>query len=138
MIGLVLLISVVVMYGILDGKGFAAYSSVLHMTMCVIVGLYIMLLVRYIHIVLSPLMFITVYIMYVISGSRFYLKSGIIILILWIVNFRLPFFRSFFSEVYVMQYGSVIVLVLIMIYLIVGYVMMKSLNIDGKGLFYIP
>jgi len=54
------------------------------------------------------------------------------------VNFGLPFLGSFFSEVYVMQYGSVIVLILITIYLIVGYVMMKSLNMDGKGLFYIP
>jgi len=76
------LISVVIIYGIVDRKGFAAYSSVLHMTMCVIIGLYVILLVRYIHIVLSPLMFITVYIMYMISGSRFYMKSGIVILML--------------------------------------------------------
>jgi len=36
------------------------------------------------------------------------------------------------------QYGSVIVLILVTMYLIVGYVMMKSLNIDGKRLFYMP
>lgn len=138
MIRLVLLMSVVVMYGVIDGKGFAAYSSVLHMTICVVIGLYIILLVRYMHIVLSPLIFMTVYIIYVISGSRFYLKSGIMILILWIINFGLPFLGSFFSEVYVMQYRSVIILILILMYLMVGYVMMKSLNMDGKGLFYIP
>jgi len=74
--------SVIVIYSVVDGKGFAAYSSVLHMTICVIVGLYVILLVGYIHIVLSPLIFMTVYITYMISGSRFYLKSGIVILIL--------------------------------------------------------
>lgn len=137
-IRVIMIISVVVIYGIIDRKGFAAYSSVLHMTLCVVVGLYIMLLIGYIHIVLSPLIFITVYIIYVISGSRFYIKSGVIILILWMVNFGLPFLGSFFSEVYVMQYGSIIVMVLVVIYLIVGYVIMKSLNMDGKGLFYIP
>jgi len=46
--------------------------------------------------------------------------------------------RSFFSEVYVIQYGSMMIIVLVVIYLMVGYVIMKSLNIDRKGLFYIP
>jgi len=78
----VLLMSVIVMYSVVDGKRFAAYSSVLHMTICVVVRLYVILLVGYMHIVLSPLMFITVYMMYVISGSRFYLKSGVLILVL--------------------------------------------------------
>lgn len=138
MIRTIILMSVIVIYGIVDGKGFAAYSSVLHITLCVVLGLYIIILVRYMHIVLSPLIFITVYIMYNISGSRFYIKSGVIMLILWIINFGLPFLRSFFSEVYVMQYGSMIVMVLISIYLIVRYVIMKSINSDGKGLFYMP
>jgi len=78
----VLLMSVIVICSVVDGKSFAAYSSVLHMTMCVIVRLYIILLVGYMHIVLSPLIFITVYMIYVISGNRFYLKSGIVILVL--------------------------------------------------------
>lgn len=76
------MMSVVVMYGVVDGKRFAAYSSVLHMTLCIVLRLYIIILVRYIHIVLSPLIFITVYIIYNLSGSRFYLKSGILMLIL--------------------------------------------------------
>jgi len=74
--------SVMVIYSVVDRKRFAAYSSVLHMTICVVVRLYVILLVGYMHIVLSPLMFITVYMMYVISGSRFYLKSGVLILVL--------------------------------------------------------
>jgi len=79
---LLVLMSAVVIINVIDGKGFAAYSSVLHISLCVIFGLVLMLLVRYIHIVLSPLMFITVYIGYVVSGSRFYLKIGLIIIVL--------------------------------------------------------
>merc|ERR1712157_9966 len=79
---LLVLMSAVVIINVIDGKGFAAYSSVLHMSLCVIFGLVLMLLVGYIHIVLSPLMFITVYIGYVISGSRFYLKIGLIMMVL--------------------------------------------------------
>lgn len=82
MVGTIILMSVVIIYEIVDGKSFAAYSSVLHITLCVVLGLYVMILVRYIHIVLSPLMFITVYIIYNLSGSRFYMKSRIIIIIL--------------------------------------------------------
>jgi len=138
MVGTIILMSVVIIYEIVDGKSFAAYSSVLHITLCVVLGLYVMILVRYIHIVLSPLMFITVYIIYNLSGSRFYMKSRIIIIILWVINFGLPFLRSFFSEVYVIQYGSVMVIILVNIYIIVGYAIMKSINLDRKGLFYIP
>jgi len=81
-VGLLVLMSAVVIISVVDGKGFAAYSSVLHISLCVIFGLVLMLLVGYIHIVLSPLMFITVYIGYVVSGSRFYLKMGLIIIVL--------------------------------------------------------
>lgn len=82
MVGLLVLMSAVVIISVIDGKGFAAYSSVLHISLCVIFGLVLILLVGYIHIVLSPLMFITVYIGYMISGSRFYLKMGLIIIVL--------------------------------------------------------
>merc|ERR1712157_421688 len=137
-VGLLVLMSAVVIIRVIDGKGFAAYSSVLHISLCVIFGLVLMLLVGYIHIVLSPLIFITVYIRYVVSGSRFYLKMGLIIIVLWLVNFRLPFVGSFFSEVYIMQFIGIILLILIVIYMIVRYVSMKSLNIDGKGVLYLP
>lgn len=65
-----------------DGKAFAAYSSVLHITLCVFAGLYIILKIGYMHIVLSPLMFITVYIRYVVSRSRFYIKIGVMMMVL--------------------------------------------------------
>merc|ERR1712174_67736 len=90
------------------------------------------------HIVLSPLIFITVYIGYVVSGSRFYIKIGLIIIVLWLVNFGLPFVGSFFSEVYIIQFIRVILLILIVIYMVVRYVSMKSLNIDRKRVLYLP
>jgi NADH:ubiquinone oxidoreductase subunit 4 (subunit M) len=134
----VLVISVLVIMSVIDRKGFAAYSSVLHISLCVIFGLLVMLLVGYIHIILSPLMFITVYKIYSLSGSRFYMKMRLIMMILWLINFRLPFVRSFFSEVYMIQYVGLMLLVVVVIYIIVRYVAMKSLNIDRKGIFYIP
>lgn len=79
---LILIISTLVMIGVIDRKGFAAYSSVLHMSMCAIFRLFVILLVGYIHILLSPLMFITVYKIYVLSGSRFYLKIRVVMMIL--------------------------------------------------------
>merc|ERR1712174_177072 len=135
---LLILMSAVVIISVIDGKGFAAYSSVLHISLCVIFGLVLILLVGYMHIVLSPLIFITVYMGYVFSGSRFYLKIGLIMIVLWLVNFRLPFVGSFFSEVYMIQFIGVMLLILIVIYMIVGYVSMKSLNIDGKRILYLP
>merc|ERR1711933_316480 len=58
---LLVLMSAVVIISVVDGKGFAAYSSVLHISLCVIFGLVLILLVGYMHIVLSPMIFITVY-----------------------------------------------------------------------------
>jgi NADH-ubiquinone oxidoreductase chain 4 len=138
LIRLLLLMSVVVIIVVIDRKGFAAYSSVLHISICVIFGLIVIILVGYIHIILSPLIFMTVYKIYSCSGSRLYLKSGLLMMILWLVNFGLPFVGSFFSEVYMMQYVRLMLVILVVMYIMVGYVAMKSLNIDRKGLFYIP
>merc|ERR1711976_583117 len=74
MVRVLVFISAFVILSVIDGKRFAAYSSVLHMSLCVIFRLVLILLVRYIHIVLSPLMFMTVYVRYMVSGSRFYVK----------------------------------------------------------------
>lgn len=137
-IRIILVISTIVMSNVVDRKAFAAYSSVLHMTMCVILRLVIILLVRYMHIVISPLIFMTVYIVYRASGSRFYLKIGLMMMVLWIVNFGLPFLGSFFSEVYVMQYRAIMLWVLVVIYIVVRYIMIKSINSIGTRLFMIP
>jgi hypothetical protein len=121
-----------------DGKIFAAISSVLHITLCVLVGLYIILIIRYIHIVISPYIFITVYLMYLNRGTRFYMKIGVIMIILWMVNFRLPMVRRFFSEVYLIIYSRVILMMLLVIYMVVGYVIIKSINDVRRRVYYIP
>lgn len=138
-VGLLVMYSLMNLINVVDGKRFAAYSSVIHITCCVLLGLIIMLLVGYIHIVLSPLIFITVYLRYVLSGSRMYLKSGLIMIILWIVNFGMPFFGGFFAEVYLINYIGIILWILMVIYLITGVVIMKSINSNvGSRLIYLP
>lgn len=82
LVGVVVVISLYSMLVIVDGKRFAAYSSVLHITSCVLVGLIVMLLVRYIHIIVSPLIFITVYMCYMNSGNRFFNKIGFLVIVL--------------------------------------------------------
>jgi len=76
--------------------------------------------------------------MYVNNGSRFYMKVRLLIIILWMINFRLPFLGSFFSEVYVIQSVGLIIVLLVVMYMIVRYIMIKSINMDRLGLFYIP
>jgi len=137
-VGSVVLISALIILNIVDRKCFVAYSSIIHISLCVLVRLIVMLLVGYMHIVLSPLMFMTIYMIYNTSGSRFYMKSGVLMMCLFMVNFRLPFLRSFFSEVYLIQYYSLMLLILMVSYIVTGFVMMKSLNMDGKGIIYLP
>lgn len=139
MVGLLVIYSLMNLMNVVDRKRFAAYSSVIHITCCVLLGLIIILLVRYIHIVLSPLIFITVYLRYVLSGSRMYLKSGLIMILLWIVNFGIPFFGRFFAEVYLISYIRIILWILIVMYLITGVVIIKSINNNvGSRLIYLP
>jgi len=137
-VGMVVIMRGVIILNVVDGKLFAAYSSVLHISLCVIVSLYVMILMGYMHIIISPLIFISIYMSYNNSRSRFYIKLGLIIMIIWIINFRLPFLRSFFAEVYIIQYNSVILIMIIVIYMVVGYVIMKSVNAEGKRVIYIP
>merc|ERR1712003_453462 len=50
---LLVLISAVVIISVIDGKRFAAYSSVLHMSLCVIFGLVLILLVGYTYCIIT-------------------------------------------------------------------------------------
>lgn len=138
LVGVLVVFSLVYLIVIMDGKGFAAYSSVLHITLCVIVSIVVIILVGYIHIIISPLMFISIYIMYVYSRSRIYVKRGVLMIVLWIINFGLPFIRRFFSEVYIIINSRIILLILLIIYMVVRYVIMKSLNNTRVGLIYLP
>lgn len=135
---IVVIRSLLILITSVDGKIFAAISSVLHITLCVLVGLYIILMIRYIHIVISPYIFMTVYLIYLNGGTRFYMKMGVTIIILWIVNFRLPMVRRFFSEVYLIMYCRMILMMLLIIYMVVGYVIIKSINDVRRRVYYIP
>lgn len=137
-VGIIVASSLYKILVVVDRKGFAAYSSVLHITTCVLVRLIVMLLVGYIHIVISPLMFITVYMCYINSGSRYFSKIRFLVMILWIVNFGLPFLRGFFAEVYLIVNSRVMLMMLMVIYIVCGYVMIKSINDVRSGLLYMP
>jgi NADH-ubiquinone oxidoreductase chain 4 len=138
MVGVIVLMTLSSLIMVVDRKVFAAYSSVLHITTCVLLSIIVMTLVGYIHIIISPLIFITIYLGYNSSGSRIYIKSGVMIIVLWMVNFRLPFMRGFFAEVYLMMYNRYMLLIVMVIYILTRYVIIKSLNSVGERLFYIP
>lgn len=54
------------------------------------------------------------------------------------MNFGLPFVGGFFAEVYLIINNGIILVILIVMYMICGYVIMKSINDVGIGNFYIP
>jgi len=128
----------VLILNINDRKSFIAYSSVLHISCCVLVLIVIMIYIGYIHIVLSPLIFVLVYNMYMYSRSRYYIKIRIIVLILIICNFRFPYLGAFNAELYILTYVRLILFIVGIIYLVVGYVFMKSLNGIRSELYYLP
>lgn len=45
---------------------------------------------------------------------------------------------GFFAEVYIVIYNGSILMMILVMYILAGYVMIKSLNGVGDGLFYIP
>lgn len=133
-----LVIPALLMLNVSDGKVFMALSSVLHMSCCIVISLCVIMYIGYIHIVLSPLMFIQVYMMYVNNRSRYYLKLRICVFILILMNFRFPYLRAFHSELYMLSYWRLLVGVIGMIYFVSGYVIMKSINGTGVRVFYMP
>lgn len=50
----------------------------------------------------------------------------------------MPFLGSFFAEVYIIQYNSIILIIIIVMYMVVRYVIIKSVNAEGKGIVYMP
>jgi len=126
-IGLIMLISFsgfIIIVGS-DGKWVMAYSSVLHMTMCVFSILLLILYVRFTHIVVSPLLFIFVYYGYTFAGSRTIIGVGWSGLFLYLLNFGFPYLGSFHAELYIMNYLRMFFVVIFMMYIIVGYVFIK-------------
>lgn len=54
------------------------------------------------------------------------------------MNFGLPFLGGFFAEVYLMITSGMILVILIVIYMVCRYVIMKSINDVRSGYFYVP
>jgi hypothetical protein len=133
-----LLFPAVLILSVSDGKVFIALSSVLHMSCCIVILLWVIIYMGYIHIVLSPLIFIQVYIMYISSRSRYYLKIRVLVFLLILMNFRFPYLGAFYSELYIITYVGLLIVIIIIMYFISRYVIMKSLNGIGTRLFYIP
>jgi NADH:ubiquinone oxidoreductase subunit 5 (subunit L)/multisubunit Na+/H+ antiporter MnhA subunit len=53
-----------------DGKVVIAYSSVAHITLCVAALGFVSFIVGLTHVIISPLIFMAIYVRYNISGSR--------------------------------------------------------------------
>jgi NADH:ubiquinone oxidoreductase subunit 4 (subunit M) len=93
------------MMGGADGKVVIAYSSVAHMTLCGFLLGFMGFVVGITHIVISPIIFLIVYVAYGITGSRVIgrsLTSSIVRLVL-IVNLGFPIFGAFMAEVYLVN-----------------------------------
>lgn len=121
-----------------DGKVIIAYSSVSHITMCIIVGIFVGIYIGYIHIVISPLMFLVVYLGYQLSGSRYYKSIGVLVFVLMVVNVRFPYMGAFSAELYLLSYSRVVQLLIIVMYMLMGYVLICLVNFNDTSLFYIP
>jgi hypothetical protein len=89
-------ISCVVIINLTDGKVIVGISSVIHISYCCLYGM--LWYGRFTHVLISPLIFISVYYYYILSRLR---AGWIIRLILIIINLGFPFIRSFLGEVWV-------------------------------------
>lgn len=84
-----------------DGKVVIAYSSVVHMSCCVIAFGLITMYRGYSHVVVSPLIFVMVYIGYQMSGSRILSPSFASVALrgLLLFNLGFPLLGAFYGEV---------------------------------------
>lgn len=84
-----------------DRKVVMAYSSVVHISCCVIAFRLITIYRGYSHVVVSPLMFVIVYIGYQISGSRMLSPSFASVALgrLLLFNLGFPLLGAFYGEV---------------------------------------
>jgi len=135
---IVLIMSPFLILVIMDRKSFIAYSSVLHISCCVVMALVLIIYMGYIHIVLSPLIFIIVYQRYINSGSRYLIKLRLLVLFLILMNFGFPYLGAFHTELYIISYIMVVICVIILIYILTRYVFIKSLTRIGNRLYYLP
>lgn len=137
------LVSRVLMIFRSDRKVVIAYSSVMHISLCGVLLGWMGVIVGASHVVISPLMFIAVYVGYISSGSRILIPSinSWIWRVILIVNLRFPLIRGFMSELYLIVWlGRIILMAFIVQYIVMGLVhinlffkMKRTMNIEVKG-----
>lgn len=100
---------VIYIYRIFDSKQLVALSSVLHISLSVIYIGFI-LMVGFSHILVSPLMFIGVYIVYINNGTRggWTISPDVIL-----VNIGFILVRRFYVEIYMAYLGNILIFVFI-------------------------
>jgi hypothetical protein len=119
-----------------DRKVVMAYSSVAHITICGFLLRFMRFVVGITHIVISPIMFLMIYVSYNASGSRMIrasLTSGVVRLVL-ILNLGFPMVGAFLAEVYLVVCLNRLVLVFfIAAFLLIGLIHMKLFHpMKGK------
>lgn len=108
-----------------DRKVIIAYSSVAHITLCVVWLRIIAIYGRWSHVIVSPLIFVAVYVAYLKNGSRLLRTSfkSTLLRMLLLFNVRFPIIRGFYSEVLVMSCS-------ILILFCRGYYMMRMVSMN--------
>lgn len=99
-----LILVLIFVYRTMDGKVIVAISSVLHMTFSVVV-ISMVWYVGWLHVVVSPLIFIAVYVSYNSSSSRLSWSMASIVLL---INLGFPIMGAFFREIYFTSVMSMI------------------------------
>merc|ERR1719220_1577175 len=122
-----------------DGKVVIAYSSVVHMSCCVIAFGLLTIFGGYSHVVVSPLIFVIVYIRYQSSRSRILSSSfsSVILRRLLLFNLGFPLMGAFYREVVWFGILGPLVLVFLIRYFVIGVVSMR-LFYTTKGWEWMP
>jgi NADH:ubiquinone oxidoreductase subunit 4 (subunit M) len=114
-----------------DGKVVMAYSSVAHMTVCGFLLRFIRFVVGITHVVISPIMFLMVYVSYNIRRSRILgssLTSGIVGLVL-LLNLGFPIVGAFMAEIYlVICLSGLSMLFFVIAFFLMGIIHMKMFH----------
>lgn len=125
---LLMLLCSIIMMRYVDGKGIVAISSVLHMRGSIIfIGM--VYIVGFTHVVVSPLIFYGVYIIYNNSGARMIWSIRSLVLL---VNLGFPCLGAFFCEIFI-SYMLVVVVFVIRYYLSIIFTVNLYMN-DVKNI----
>jgi len=118
-----------------DGKVVMAYSSVVHISCCVIAFRLITIYRGYSHVVVSPLIFVMVYIGYQMSGNRILSPSFASVALrgLLLFNLGFPLLGAFYGEVVWFGILRPLVVTFLVRYFIIGIVSIR-LFYNTKGL----